>query len=88
MARELGRYIAKHGDFKDLSVGIEFYEEGGLLFARMSFSATYDHKRKTTRLNVDLNEALKQFTQRLPQEGKEKPLEAPIPVTAADDGSR
>lgn len=86
MARNLGRHLARWKEFIDLSVGIELIEEAGLIFARMTFSATLGTKRKTTRLNIDLQEAMEQFGQPLPKAGEDMPLEAPISITPVADG--
>lgn len=80
MVRTMTRHLAKRGDFRDLSIGAEFYEEGGLLFATVTFSATKGTRRKTSRIKIDLNEALTLFEGDLPTEGKDKPLESPISI--------
>ncbi len=88
MARDLGRFLARWKEFKDLSVGIELREESGHLFARMQFSATLGTRRKTTKLNISLDEAIEQFSEKLPEAGKEEPIEAPIAITPVDDAKQ
>lgn len=80
MVRPVTRHINKRGAFTDLSVGIEFHEEAGALFARVTFSATLGTRRKTTRVNVDLNEALDVFKDTLPIAGQGNAFEKPITI--------
>ena len=90
MARQpdLRRHINKRGDFMDLSVGVGFYEEGGLLFATLQFAATKGTRRKHTSIRIDLNEALQQFAQDLPRSDKgEAPLQKPVPIADVSGGT-